>query len=277
MSRQVQVFGSQPDAFFAEEVFAACPVQPIVVVSLEAKCNGEVLEAVLITCKGLSYDMEKTSKGKHARFVVDLSGSRAAIDASIDLKDLRATGVHVGHFSPSEALLYATERMPESLTDQKRKDEIARTVVKTFDGRVFTLQNVCKAIRKGPPGDLTFIDATIEREQRSEEEKARIGWQRFCHSLSDKLGTDFEDAALKAVAELLFAGPQSLIDIVEILLRKSTNVPLDARDIGLFNADAGYHPLAIDPFVTKVSLSGKAIESALRQKYLHITKVLGQY
>jgi hypothetical protein len=76
MSMAFCFFGSQENRKFVIDVFAACPVPPVVVVSLEAKCKGEVLEAVLVMCKILSYD----NPSRHASFVIDLSGSRAAID-----------------------------------------------------------------------------------------------------------------------------------------------------------------------------------------------------
>ena len=57
VSRKVNLFGYPQDRAFVEHVFSVCPVPPIVVVSLEAKCSGEVLEAVIIMCKILSYEM----------------------------------------------------------------------------------------------------------------------------------------------------------------------------------------------------------------------------
>jgi hypothetical protein len=211
-----------------------------------------------------------SKKGSHARFVVDILGSRAAIDASIQLTKLRAVGVHVGHLTAPEAEFYVTERMPNSLKDGKRRDEIGRFVVEIFDGCVLTLKRVCKAIQKGPPGDVAFVEATIERSQREEEKQALLGWINFTSYLSDKLGTDFEARSLEeAVMLLLMDGSAAVetVDIIEIMSRKSANVPLNSRDLGLFNADAGYHPFAIDPFQTKISLNGKSIGSVLRQRY----------
>ena len=137
VSKKVDFFGREKDQFFLEDVFAACLVPPIVVVTLEWKCKGEVLEGLLVMCKSLSYNNRFQ---RQPRFVIDLAGSRAAIDASINLRAARAVGVQVGHFSDPEALLYVTERMPESLKDPKRRESIARSVVQKFDGHVLTLK-----------------------------------------------------------------------------------------------------------------------------------------
>jgi hypothetical protein len=40
---------------------------------------------------------------------------------------------------------------------------------------------------------------------------------------------------------------------------------MGAKEIGLFNADAGFPPLNIDPFETALSLSGKPIAAVLRK------------
>jgi energy-coupling factor transporter ATP-binding protein EcfA2 len=265
VSNKVDFFGSAQNRTFVEDVFSACPVRPVVVVSLEAKTTGEVLEAVLIMCKILSYDMPK--KGS-PRMIVDISSSRAAIDATMKLEDLRVIGVHVGHFSPPEALLYASERMPASLIDTRRREKIARSVAAKFDGRVLTLKKVCLAIRKGDPTDVDIIDGRIEAEREKVEKKALAGWDIFKEKLAVKLDNDYDVNAVEEVVRLLLQGPQDSSTIIDLLSRKSGDVQrLTRRDIGLFNADAGSPPFNIDPFETVLSLSGKAIESVLRKKY----------
>jgi hypothetical protein len=47
---------------------------------------------------------------------------------------------------------------------------------------------------------------------------------------------------------------------------ESKNI-LAPRDIGVYNAEAGYPPLAIDPFGIDLSLSGKATRNSLRKEY----------
>jgi hypothetical protein len=265
LSKSLHFFGTEQDSNFVRDVFAACPVPTTVLVSIEAKCNGEVLESVLIMCKILSY--ERALLGlRAARFVVDLSASRAAIDASIQIADLRCAGVHVGYFSSAEALLYATERMPKSFKDRTRRDSIARSVVEKFDERVLTLRQVCEAIKKGPPGDVAFAEATIEKEQEKEAARALSGWSVFCSSLVERLGRR-ADEELKEAVELLLTGPQQFDNIINTLSRETDTVLLTSRDLGLFNADAGFHPLAIDPFETTLSLSGKAIKTVSRKRY----------
>ena len=82
------------------------------------------------------------------------------------------------------------------------------------------------------------------------------------------LATDYDAAAVKEMAKLLLKEPQPADEIASLLLRKSNKVPMAAKDLGLFNADAGFHPLNIDPFETTLSLSGKAIATVLRKKYI---------
>ena len=264
VSKGLDIFRSSQDLDFVHDVFAACWVSPIVVVSLEHRCNGEVLEAVLTLCKNISYERRRSHT---ARFVVVLSGSRTAIDSSIQLEDLRCIGVHVANFSDSEALLYVTERVPKSFKDHLRRNQIARRVVNAFDGRVLTLQKVCDNLRKGRPADLDDVNARIEKEREREETRAGIGWSEFCKLLANALDTEYDAAAVKQMAVKLLKGPQRAVEIVTLLSRKSEKVPLSPRDIGLFNADAGHHPLTIDPFETTLSLSGKAIAAVLRKKY----------
>ena len=262
MSSQVHLLGTQQDLVFMEDVFAACRVPPIIVITMDARCKGEVLEAVLILCKSLSYE-NSFRRGKQPRFLVDISFSRAAIDASSNLEDLRVVGIQVGNFPQDEALLYATERMPASLKDRRRRHEIAMSVVEKFDCRVYTLQKVCKALRNGHPTDVSTVAATIERELRKEQQWAARGWYSFCCSLSVKFGTPVSNKNLKQVVELLLEGPQNKLTVIGILSLGSNDVMLTERELGLFNADAGFHPFNIDPFESTLSLSGTAITAVL--------------
>jgi hypothetical protein len=237
-----------------------------VLVSIEATCKaGEVLENVLIVCKMLSYDNASVGL-RTARFVVDLSGSRAAFDASIEIAHLRCRGVLVGYFSPAEALLYTTERMPKSFKDRNRRDAIARSIVKKFDERVLTMRQVCDAIKEGPPGDVDFTEATIKKQQEKQAERALFGWGKFRSSVRERLGHR-ADEGLKEMVKLLLTGPHNNDEISKALSLETDTVELTVRDLGLFNAEAGFHPLAIDPFETRLSLSGKTITTAIRKEY----------
>jgi hypothetical protein len=102
VSTNMDLFGSPQNRRFVEDVFSSCMVSlsPVVVVSVEEKASGEVLEAVLIMCKILAYD--KPHK-RAPRMVVDISSSRTTNDATMKLEDLRVIGVHVGHFPEKEA------------------------------------------------------------------------------------------------------------------------------------------------------------------------------
>jgi hypothetical protein len=265
LSKGVDMFRCARDSSFVEDVFTACWawwVEPIVVISLDKQCKGEVLEAVLVLCKSLAYERRE----KTARFIVSLSGSRAAIDASIGLSKLRCVGVHIGNLEEPEALLYTTDRIPTSFTDPLRRNQIAELVVNVFDGHALTLQKICRSLRNGKPGDFDDVSAIIEKSRKSAEESALRGWKAFCKSLFLLLGTDYDAAAVEEMVVLLLKEPQPVDKILTLLSRKSVGVPMDAKDIGLFNADAGFHPLDIDPFEITLSLSGKAIAAVLRKK-----------
>lgn len=262
VSSQVHVFGSR-DRCFVENVFQSCPGRPIVLISVEADCNGDDLRAVLRMGKTLGYENGKSE----ARFVVDLPGcSSAAMEASSHLSYYRGKEVHVGPLSTSEALHYTTDRLPQSLKGPLVRDEIARTVVDTFDGHILTLQGVCKILREGNPTFILMLIDRIEKERVWEERKALCGWNEFTKSLSKKLDTDFDATALDEAVELLLQGPQDSTTICRLLARNSTRAWLMSEDLWRFNANAGNPPLSIDPFDYKISLSGKAIESALRKK-----------
>jgi hypothetical protein len=158
--------------------------------------------------------------------------------------------------------------MPKSIKDSASRDKIATSVVKTFDGHVITLKRVCEAIREGEPTDMVTVAARIEKERKKEERLARAGWHTFTFSLEKKLGTDYDATALEDAVKLLLEGRQFCsFQLVDLLWRRSPRPLMDARDLGLFNADAGYHPLAIDRFKHTLSLRGKAIERVLREKY----------
>ena len=264
VSKQVDFFGNPQDRAFVEDVFAACRVRPIVVVDLERKCSAEVLEAVLTACKVLSYDNRKK---KAAKLVVALSGSRAAVESTMDLVKLRCVGVHIGFFQKAEALKYTTDRVPTSFRDPKRRDEIAELVVNEFDLLVLDLQKVCKYLRDGKHGDVDDVKKRIEDRRKLQEANAQNGWKDFCNSLAEALKSDYDAKAVKEMALELLKGPQLNIDIVDLLSRKSGGVPLTSTHIALFNADARFHPLYIDPFSPTVSLNGKAITSVLRNLY----------
>lgn len=94
--------------------------RPVIVVSLEARCGGEALEGVVTTAKVLSYDNRHK---RHPRIVVDVSGSRAAIEAGVQLEKRRVIGVCVGHFTSEEASSYVKSRLPECFKDDLQKDE----------------------------------------------------------------------------------------------------------------------------------------------------------
>jgi hypothetical protein len=264
LSRKVHFFGIKQDDEFMEDVFKACTVPPIVVVSVGSKCKGEVLEYLLSACKDFSYESFSDTPKSTVRFVVDMTGSRAAIEKTIRLRDLRTVGVHVGPMLAPEAYQYVTERLPKSFTPTRR-ESVASTIVESFDERVLTLKEVCAAVRKLTLPSEANVTAAIENLRAQEEEEALAGWMMFCSNLSTRLGDLSAEKNLKRVVELLLEGTQESTEIVSML--ETSKVCLAPRDLGLFNADCGYHPLAIDPFGTTVSLSGKAIEAALRTCY----------
>mmetsp|Transcript_8611 Transcript_8611/g.15623 ORF Transcript_8611/g.15623 Transcript_8611/m.15623 type:complete len:105 (-) Transcript_8611:504-818(-) len=92
----------------------------------------------------------------------------------------------------------------------------------------------------------------IEKEQTNVAEIALTGWIIFCSILVERLA----EANLKDLLE----GPQSSTTIVTFV---------SLSDSKRYKADAaGYHPLAIDPFETTLSLSRKSIKIVLCRKYI---------
>jgi hypothetical protein len=261
MSKKVHMFGLVQDVHFMDSVFAACPVPPVVVVSVDSKCKGEVLEDLLITCKQLGYQ-KKFRKKFTLRIVVDMSGSRAAIETTTQLNKLRVIGVHCRDMLVPEAEMYVTGRLPASL-DQVRTASVARDVVATFDGCVLTLQEVCRILRKLPIVSVGNIASTIEEAKLKEEVEALKGWDQFCSSV----GVPADSEKAKQVALLLLERAQDVHTLCKMLTDTESKNILAPRDIGVYNAEAGYHPLAIDPFGIDASLSGKATRNSLRKEY----------
>ncbi|KAL3903710.1 MAG: hypothetical protein SGILL_010344 [Bacillariaceae sp.] len=175
--------------------------------------------------------------------------------------------VHVGHLSESDALMYITERVPTKFVDQHCRNQIAQAVVEAFDCRVLTLQKVCEHLRAGRPSDLVDINDRIEEAKSKEFEKAANGWEYFCLKISEVLGDAYDPDTVRMVVKKLEQEPQNMYEVAIALSKKGVRAQLSPRLIGIFNESAGYPPLAIDPFDSKVSLSGKVIRAVLAEKY----------
>ncbi|KAL3893977.1 MAG: hypothetical protein SGARI_007885 [Bacillariaceae sp.] len=182
----------------------------------------------------------------------------------MNLEKQRCVGIHVGHFSEAEALEFVTERMPTSFADRLCREAIARRIVQEFDTHVLTLRNLCLSLREGKPGDIDDLSQRIRQAKQDAEQKAVRGWLGFLQQLSKILGSSYDPAAVDAVVQELLKGPVTATDMAMTLSRKSDRVPLSSRLIGLCNADAGYHPLEINPFNDMASLSGKTMTAVLQ-------------
>lgn len=232
--------------------------------SLEARCGGEALEGVITTAKVLSYD--NRHKG-HPRIVIDISGSRAAIEAGVQFEKRRVIGVHVGLFEEDEALDYVKERMPRSFKDELRRKQIAEKIVKKFDCHVLTLKKICKLLNKAQPSTEAEADSTLEKLFDLEVERALHGWRSFCKNVETELEETLSLECWRSVIKSLLEGSQKSNTIIGILEKHATKKKLVERDIGLANADASYHPLAIDPFQPTLSFSGKVVVAALSDMF----------
>ena len=179
LSNQIHLLKMSQSREFLEDVFACCWVQPVLVISLEAKCGGDALDGIITLSKILSY--ENRGKG-HARIVVDISGSRAAIEAGIQFAKRRVVGVHVGFFSPEEAETYVNERVPKSFKDPLRRQDIAKLIVDQFDCHVLKLQSVCELLERTRPTDRAAVESIIRKELELEQESALDGWNSFCQN-----------------------------------------------------------------------------------------------
>ena len=263
------LFMSQPDEKFVGDVFAACPVRPIVVMSMEAKATGAAMDGVLVLCKCLSYNRYKVDKGRQGRFILDLSGSRAATEAGIDPMKSRVEPVHVGHFKQEEAKMYISQRIPTSFKDVNRRNQIAELICEQFDANVLTLQTVCHALRFRNPTDLGVVKEVIDGIKVKQEFLARDAWAKFQELAMEKLLRSNVSASeskvkFKQVAELMLKGPTA-IDNVGKILREASTVIVSSKDIGAWNAEAGiYHPFDVDPFNGTIAPSGSAITAVFR-------------
>ena len=266
LSRRLHVFGTPESESFIERVFAWSPVsKPVVVVSLEAGCGGSALNGVITQAKIWSY--EKRDDRGHPRIIVDISGSRAAIEAGLNLEARRVIGVHVGDFTPNEATDYLTPRMPASL-DKLQREQLSRDIAEQFDLKVGELQDLCQSLIQTQPTDKKSAKNLLHQQFAKRVELADAGWRFFFRKLEmdGEIPSDIE----QSVARLMLEGPQKCAKIIDIL--KQPGKPrLSPREIGLANADAGTHPLMIDPFGSTVCLSGKAVRAALTERFISNT------
>ena len=127
---------------------------------------------------------------------------------------------------------------------------------------MLTLQKICTLLWKGKPGDLKDVEAQIEKAKELEKRDAGSGWREFQKKYQARLELllmlQHWTLWLLICSKHLRISTRSVVDL---LSHKTDAAPLSPRDIGLFDADAGYHPLLKDPFETVVSLSGKAIKT----------------
>ena len=182
------LFLFKPDENFLADVFAACPVRPIVVMSMEAMASGAALHGVLVLCKSLSYNRFKVDNGQQGRFILDLSGSRDATEAGIDPMKSRVVPVHVGPFSPEEAKMYLTvsQRIPTSFKDVNRRVQLAELIRNQFDLNVLTLKTVCE-VQSRNPTDPAIVDEIILDRKAKQEFLARDAWILFQKLATDEL------------------------------------------------------------------------------------------
>jgi hypothetical protein len=168
----------RPDAYFLADLFATCSVRPIIIVSMEFMASAEALREVLAICKVLSYNRFNEDGGRQARFIVDLSGSRAAT-SGITPYVSRVRPVHIGKISDPEATKYVSTRTPKTIKDPKKQAEITNLIVTLFDAHVATLQRVCKDLRLKMPTDMDVVTCTLGEIQALQEDNAAEAWVKY--------------------------------------------------------------------------------------------------
>jgi hypothetical protein len=220
------LFLFKPDENCLADVFAACPVRPVVVMCMEAMASGVALHGVLVLCKSLSYNRFKVDNGRQGRFILDLSGSRAATVAGIGPMKSRVVPVHVGLFSPEEAKMYLSQRIPTSFKDVNRRVQLAELIRNQFDLNVLTLKTVCEALQSRNPTDPAIVDEIIHDRKAKQEFLARDAWLEFQKLATYELQRSNVSASasqekFKKVAELMLNGPTE-IDNVGKILRERT-------------------------------------------------------
>lgn len=274
ISSKLHIFNTPQKRNFIEQVFAmGFTSEPIVVVSLEAKCGGDTLEGVVTLSKILSYENRYKT---HPRIVIDISGSRAAIESGLQFYKHRVIGVHVGPFLEQEALSYVTDRMPMSFEDPLRRQAIASLVLEKFDWHVIKLQNICALLEAAQPTDPKEVEALVDRQIRLDKESAWAGWMSFRKNLEAMANNLISEECWEKVAVLLLEEEQQARVIIDRLhaeiLQEKTSKRLTPRDIGLANADASHRPLIVDPFKTTVLLVGKAVATKLEEEYKAVVR-----
>ena len=260
------LFAVKPNEKFLGDLFAACSARPIIIFSMEFAASAEALSGVLIMCKSLSYSRFKQEGGKQARFIVDLSGSRAVSSKGVSPILSRVTPVHIGKFEEPEATKYVQSRMPKTLEDPLRRAQIAVLIVQLFDAHVATLQNVCKHLRLKMPTDMHVVACILSEIQAQQEIEAAKAWDKF-QKLADETLTKGKlpvAKKYKKLAEHLLLGQSSISKVSSILDDPDKSLHISSKDLGLWNADAHeVHPFQIDPFGKTISLTGNAITAVL--------------
>jgi hypothetical protein len=166
---------------------------------------------VVTTAKILSYD---STHRRHPRIVVDISGSRAAIEAGAQLEKRRVIGVHVGHFLDPEALEFVSDRIPKSFVDPLRRQQIANLILEKFDWHVLTLKKVCRLLERSQPTDKDDAEALIREQFELEKKRALMGWISFCKNLEKELDAHLPFDCRQKVACLLLEGRQESTTII---------------------------------------------------------------
>lgn len=240
--------------------------EPIVVITLSAACEGEVLKGVATLAKELAYDSRHT---KRPRMLIDIAGSRAAIQTGGSLESSRVIGIHVGDFLEEEASQYVFERIPESFQDNLRKKELAASVAEKLDCHVSALQKFCMELKKRKITDKDAFAVFLNAVFADEKSRALTAWSTFFENLEERVGVPVPSQNMENIARMLFQGPQEYQKITDELKIRDAKSSVRRRDLAEANAGSDYiHPLAIHPFRTTVSLSGKAIKEALEEKYV---------
>jgi len=261
---RISIKGTNNSEYFLGAVFAWCIVQPVIIIAVASKCSGDTLARVTTLARILSYD--KKDK-RHARIVVDVSGSRSVVEAGLRAEKERIYYVHVGSFSEKEAEAFIEPRLPAIFTDQRRRSQIAGSIASKFDCIPTTLDKVCDYLAQVKV-DTAVVDANIVGLFENEKERALLGYTIFQQKFERQTETTLNPDTWIKIFKLLLKGSVKATKVCEMLkdgiVEAKASSVVTHLDIALANLNSPYHPLRIDPFDVMISLSGKVVKAALK-------------
>lgn len=278
-TQQLHVLGNVQNRSFLEETFGwfswfPWVSQPILVCQLEERCSASALEDVLVMAKTLSYG----NRGRgHARILVEISGSRAAIELGGSfLAERRVQGVRVGDFNREEALEFLKSRMPENFSDLNRRVQLAERIVDKIERRAIWLEEVAKLlgddlkkrIKNDEPIGVGTAEQVIDSYFNRMVDRSFNGWTSFFSKVDEHVGIPVSASRQQELARVLLTKHKLTTNEFVSKLSDANHLKrLTGENIRVFNAVTSAHPFHIDPFEEEVQVGGKFLAAALEREY----------